>query len=364
MPNYCLILCVIVCLAACKEKQEPDDQTGTPVFELTGTVNNSAFRFSGGINHYYMAADHAADNYGVHIFSGEFRKDNCNSCGPSLKLSLRNYTTGFPFIIDSADRPGMYTYYYSIEPVDTDYTVFYRSASTGPGTPDLLWDFADGTTSTLPEMTVRYNQPGIYNVQLTAGYAGGCVSTLPQPVFLTPTRVGKSTDFFVNNITQRRLMFNSIPVDESATVSWDFGDGQSGSGTITDHEYAAAGRYRVCMEMIKGPDTAQFCKNVNTGDFTECRANYTFQSALLIDSLNLSKITIDWKDEAGITYSSSLVRQPQTSFFRIVRAGEYAMNEKGQKTRQLTVEFSCIVSDGTTSLTLNNMKATIAVAYP
>lgn len=108
----------------------------------------------------------------------------------------------------------------------------------------------------------------------------------------------------------------------------------------------------------------QYCKNVNTLDVTACKANYRFNSSLTIDSLNLSKVIVEWKNEAGIIYSSANTRQGPQSSFRIIDAKNYTVNEKGQRTRQLTVQFNCTVSNGTATIELSNMHATIAVAYP
>jgi gliding motility-associated-like protein len=52
------------------------------------------------------------------------------------------------------------------------------------------WNFADGTTSTLPSPSKRYTQPGEYNVVLTVTNTDGCISdpsaTPPVTVYLQP----------------------------------------------------------------------------------------------------------------------------------------------------------------------------------
>jgi PKD repeat protein len=365
MPKYCLIICLWLLWGGCKEKEEPEEQTGTPVFGVTGDFDGSSIKLTGGVNKYYMATDFLTDPYSIYVFGGELKKDNCTACGPSLKISVRNYTLNFPFTIDSSDIAGNYSYYNTLSALDTFYTVEYTAIPFGLGNASVTWDFGNAIFYAGEKTTIRYEDHGIYNISGTASFASNnCSSTLSQPVFLTPTRVGKHIDFNINYIDTLNLMFNSIPIDENAAVSWNFGDGNTSTGTIVTHQYTTTGLYKVCMMYIKGSDTMQYCKQVNTLDYTGCKSNYTFKSALFVDSLNLSKVIIDWKDEAGIKYSSANIKQPSTSSFKILSATNYGLNEKGQRTRQLEVQFSCIVSNGTTTHELKNMQGTIAVAYP
>lgn len=365
MPKYCLIICLWLIWGGCKEQEEPEEQTGSPVFEVTGDMDGNAIKFTGGINNYYMSTDFTTDPYSIYVFGGEFKKDNCEACGPSLKISVRNYTLNYPFTIDSSDIAGDYAYYNTLSAIDTFYKVEYNAFPSGIGNASMGWDFGNTIFYTGEKTTIRYEDHGIYYISGTASFASnGCSSTLTQPVYLTPTRVGKHTDFNVNYIDSHNLMFNSIPIDNNASVSWNFGDGNTSAGTIVNHQYAASGLYKVCMTYIKGADTMEYCKQVNTLDYIGCKSNFKFKSALLVDSLNLSRVIIDWKDEAGVKYSSADIKQPASSSFKILKATNYSLNEKGQKTRQLSVQFSCIVSNGTSTHELKNMQGTIAVAYP
>jgi hypothetical protein len=361
---YVLIICFPIIWSSCKDREVPEEETGTPVFTLKGNAGSSSINIAAGVNNYYMSTDYSIDQYQVYTFKGELRKDNCNDCGPSLKVTLRNYTNQFPFDIEQADLPGEYKYYYGIAPVDSTYRIEFLSTSTGAGTATHAWDFGNGVTSAETHPVATYTAGGIYTITETTSYDSGCTSSLSQPVFLTPTRIGKNIDFNVNPMDTFLLMFNSIPVDHGATITWDFGDTQTGSGAIIPHQYAASGIYKVCVLYIKGADTAQYCRNVNTEDVTSCKSNYRFNTSLSIDSLQLSKVTVEWKAENGVVYSSANIKQPAGSSFKIISAKPYTVNEQGQKTRQLTVEFNCTVSNGTGSIELSNMQAVIAVAFP
>jgi len=364
MPKYCLIICCIIIWSSCKDREEPDEKTGTPVFTLKGNPGSGSIDLAAGVSNYYMSTDYSKDQYQVYTFKGELRKDNCSDCGPSLKIMLRNYTHQYPFDIAQADASKEYTYYYGVSPVDSTYTVSLLNTSTGSGTPTHSWTFGNGNGSAQQHPVVTFNTGGIYTFTSNEFYSNGCSSVLAQPIFLTPTRVGKYIDFNVNPKDTYLVIFNAIPLDNSASISWDFGDFQTGTGALTTHKYAASGIYKVCMQYIKGADTAQLCQNVNTKYITACKANFKPYTSLTIDSLQLSKVTVEWRDESGVLYSSDKIRQPATSKFKIIDAKNYTDNEKGQKTRQLTVEFNCTVSNGSSTIELNNMQGVIAIAYP
>jgi hypothetical protein len=211
---------------------------------------------------------------------------------------------------------------------------------------------------------VTFPVSGVYSVACTALFPGGCFSDLTQPIYLTPERVGKSADFTINYTDSFTVLLNGIPVNPSATVKWDLGDGNTTTGTIIKHSYVSGGIYKVCMEYINGKDTQQFCKNVNTLNVNKCKVNYSYITERIVDSLHLSHVVVEWRDAEGNLYSSGKMDQPQTSEFKVLDVEEYALNESGQKTRKLTVQFSCWVSNGFRNIELKNVSGTFAIAHP
>lgn len=365
MQKYALIAILsLVSFGGCKEKETPPDITALPVFTISGLVNNVPLNLNAGVNGYYMSTsfDMAANN--IYIFKGELKRNDCNGCGPSLSVYFRNYTSNPLFTMDSAIVKGDYPYYDQRNPIETYYKLHCYSSASGIGNAAISWNFGNNRFSTESNPIVAFPVAGIYPITCTAVFPGGCFSELNQPVFLTPTRVGKTTDFTVNYPDTFTLLFNSIPVDPNAKVSWDFGDGQTAQGPIVQHTYTSGAMYKVCMEVIKGPDTMQLCKNVNTLDITKCKNNFSFNSELITDSLHLSHVVVEWKDANGIVYSSGNTAQNTASSFKVIAVGEYDKNELGQKTRKITALFNCSVSNGTSTIELKNVTGTFAVAYP
>jgi PKD repeat protein len=65
--------------------------------------------------------------------------------------------------------------------------------------------------------------------------------------------IGVNTDTAVASAFQATVQANGADVDFDASGSigdlytWDFGDGNSGTGMMTSHTYAAGGTYTVCL---------------------------------------------------------------------------------------------------------------------
>lgn len=365
MHKYALIAILsLVCIGGCVEKETPPKIEDLPVFNISGTANNVPVSLSAGVNGYYMSTDFVKDANNTYIFKGELKRTDCNGCGPSLSISFRNYTINSSFQIDSSIIQANYPYYDQRNPIETYYKLYCYSSASGIGVPSISWNFGNNRFSTESNPIVTFPVAGIYPINCTAVFPGTCFSELIQPVFLTPSRVGKTTEFTINYPDTHVLLFNSIPVDHGAKVSWDFGDGQTAQGPIVKHTYATGAMYKVCMEYIKGTDTMQLCKNVNTLDITKCKTNFSFNSTFITDSLHLSHVLVEWKDANGIVYSSGNMTQNLASYFKVLAVREYDLNNTGQKTRMITVLFTCSVSNGANTIELKNITGTFAVAYP
>ena len=111
-----------------------------------------------------------------------------------------------------------------------------------------LWDFGDGSTSTLPNPTHTYQNPGVYPVRLIAYSTGGSdADTAQAAVTVHPT---PSADFVavpttVVNATDS-VTFTSTSTGASSW-SWDFGDGSMGSGPSVTHFYQEEDFYTVSL---------------------------------------------------------------------------------------------------------------------
>lgn len=149
-----------------------------------------------------------------------------------------------------------------------------------PGGIDLSfdWDFMDGNTSQDQNPSNQFDDPGTFNVAVTyTETATGCTGTAtktvnvqayPEAAFVTD---GDSLGIFCNPTNATFTDMTATP--PSHTTQWDFGNGNSSSGTTTGTLYNLSGEYTVTM-IVTTPygcaDTTQRTYNVidPEGSFT------------------------------------------------------------------------------------------------
>lgn len=127
----------------------------------------------------------------------------------------------------------------------------------------LIWDFGDGNTSTLPQPSHLYTEPGIYNVKLIAFGSGGCTDSISKTINIK----GPSGNFSypTETICYPDAIEFTATVKNTELITWDFSDGETEStmNTTTSHLYDV-GAYvpriilddgKGCRIAVKGKDT-------------------------------------------------------------------------------------------------------------
>jgi len=117
-------------------------------------------------------------------------------------------------------------------------------------TPGLqyAWDFGDGNTDIVPDVTHSYAKPGDYTVKMVVTAPGGCTDFRTIDVKVSP---GPATAFTVDAAAQC-FKDNWFVFTNQSTVStgvltytWDFGDGNFSNSNDIAHHFAVAGTYDV-----------------------------------------------------------------------------------------------------------------------
>ena len=115
-------------------------------------------------------------------------------------------------------------------------TVNFTNTSTDAIT--YLWNFGDGTTSTLPDPTHTYTALGSYTVRLTTTNAVGCTNQLVRTQYIKVLPPQAS----INNLPQEGCAPFSWTFTSAATTSeaiasyeWDFGDGTTSTQESPTH---------------------------------------------------------------------------------------------------------------------------------
>ena len=113
------------------------------------------------------------------------------------------------------------------------------------------WSFGDGSTGSGLLTTHSFSQSGQYEVTFTASNTAGEVSeTLTVQVTDPPVPAGIATinaDPSPATAGQEVTFTSNVRGDAPITYSWDFGDGNTGSGESATHTYDEPGTYTVTL---------------------------------------------------------------------------------------------------------------------
>ncbi|MEQ8677991.1 MAG: PKD domain-containing protein, partial [Aggregatilineales bacterium] len=142
-------------------------------------------------------------------------------------------------------------------------TVEFQNQSAGDNL-SFEWNFGDGSplsTTDQAILTHEYTQQGTYTVQLTASNPDEGLSDSFQ-LDITVSEEVSQVDPIQANFTAAES--SPLVVDFSATASggdsnytyeWDFGDGNIGTGQLTQHTYATEGDYTVTLTISDSAST-------------------------------------------------------------------------------------------------------------
>ncbi|RMG76791.1 MAG: PKD domain-containing protein, partial [Bacteroidetes bacterium] len=153
----------------------------------------------------------------------------------------------------------------SIAPVVADFTMnddsicagtsaIFNASSTQIGN-QYSWDFGTGVGFTTPSSSAgtsfNYATPGIYTVTLAATYNGGCGDTISKVILVDEV----TSDFSVLNSYYSCDVPYTVNFGASSTsaftiitdYTWNFGDGNVGTGNPASNTYNASGVYNVTL---------------------------------------------------------------------------------------------------------------------
>lgn len=123
------------------------------------------------------------------------------------------------------------------------YTVQFDNPSLNVAS--YLWDFGDGTTSTLQNPLHAYLQPGTYTISLQIVSVSGCLTSLTTTVTFGYQNVVTVSD--TTTCLGDVIQFGLNPLASFTAASWDFGDGTTSNLLQPSHIYAVTGSYTVSV---------------------------------------------------------------------------------------------------------------------
>jgi FOG: PKD repeat len=147
-----------------------------------------------------------------------------------------------------------------------------------------LWDFGDGTSSTLDTPTHFYNTPGTYNIVLTVTGYNGCIDTKAKQIIV---RGPKGSFTYKNIIGCNPLTTNFIGTTQNdISFIWDFNDGTTIStpDSIVSHTYINQGFYLPKMILVDKGGCQVPIVGTDTIKVYGVKANFSSTTTTLCDS--------------------------------------------------------------------------------
>jgi len=169
---------------------------------------------------------------------------------------------------------------YSVPVVQNQQATFNGSSSTGNPT-SYVWDFGDGTgTVSGAQATHTFAQAGTFTVKLTVTAPGSCPpapfcdNSTQQGVVVLSGAVLLSASFnseichaelnFVlcNADAGQEVTFTDASTGTIVSRTWDFGDGDTATGTVVKHTYKKAGTWPLTLTVSDGTTTNSFSRQI------------------------------------------------------------------------------------------------------
>lgn len=165
-----------------------------------------------------------------------------NQCGTSVTDSIRILITPQPSLVMTTDKNELCT------PGSIQFTDASVTGNVNDPIISWLWDFGDGTTSTLKNPVHAFTQPGQYPVTLKIRTGGGCTSNNGGAPILIDAHPTPEAEFVVNK-TVLDLPYDELKCtnrSKGATgYNWDFGDGATSVEENPAHVYTLIDEYAV-----------------------------------------------------------------------------------------------------------------------
>lgn len=239
-------------------------------------------------------------------------------------------------------------------------------AANGVTIDNFKWEFGNGATDNTqnPSYTYPTNNLGDRDIRLEIFATPSNCSVAEIVETVTVTRE-LNADFSATpsascNIPLNVIFTPSGAVDEDATYTWDFGDGNTASGSnLQVHQYATGGAYTASLTVTKGE-----CENsTNTIIYAGApEASFLFNDTLCIDVItilgnNTPGTNFLWTFEPSVevTPGSSVTQKSPSVIFR--QAGYTTINMIAQVGQEpdclIDTTFQVFIQDPTVEVTID-----------
>lgn len=199
--------------------------------QSNGTANSYVWNFGDGVNSSAATPTHTYSNAGTYTIS--LIATNASGCSDSVSQTVTfdpkptaNFTvTGGTQCVNSNS---------------------YSFNNTSVNGATYLWNFGDGTTSTLQSPTHSYASAGNYSVNLVVTGSAGCSATTSNTLIVAPVPVASFTLGGLNACVSNTVTLNNTTTG-ATSYTWDFGNGILSNQTNPTVTYSTAGVYTITL---------------------------------------------------------------------------------------------------------------------
>ncbi|MFK7808980.1 MAG: PKD domain-containing protein, partial [Saprospiraceae bacterium] len=245
----------------------------------------------------------STDENPIHVYGndGEYvvTLEATNTCGANIFTEVITIVSSPTALFDSDLTTGC-------SPLSVQF-----ANQSSPNATSWSWSFPGGnpSSSTAVDPVVVYQNPGIYDVELTVGNAAGFdtytqlayIEVLPDPI--------AGFTFVVTNDVEVQFTNTSTNADSYA---WDFGDGNGSTMENPMHTYAGAGTYEVTLIASNVCDAPSFTTTIEiilsvppVADFTADEVFGCVPHIVEFESTSTNATSWDWTFPGGAPATST-----------------------------------------------------------
>lgn len=353
----------LLLLFSCRKKDFPATVPDLhSEFYFNATVEGVSVNLKAGFDGYYMYSSHTKDSSNsLYRYIADLKSANCSNCRNSLQILIHD-----PSYAIQSEKPWIDSLLPKSYPIQGApfYEVRFKSLFNKQAAA-YTWDFGDNTVSTDANPVHVYKTQGNYKVRLKIDSDNGCQQYISNTEKITYP-LQRPTIYTIQSSANVINFSTSLTESDNYTYHWDFGDGGTSTSPYPSHGYNISGTYPVILRTISpAHDTLYTRYNVATQTTPmPCISNYEIVSLTRVENPDLfSKIIINWTDDQGLVYTSNNFSQPDDSYFKILSVEDYDVNEKGERTKKIRLNFSCSVYNGGSVKTIKNGEAVLSVSY-
>jgi PKD repeat protein len=156
---------------------------------------------------------------------------------------------------------------------------------------NYVWDFGDGTGSSGSQAAHVYPAAGVYTAVVAASNSINTVTATTQ-VLVVEAIAGLAV---VSNSPvasgETMILTATVTAGSDVVYTWDFGDGNMGSGAVVNHVYVEAGGYRVVVTAMNAVSSM----SVQTSVSVRASGYYIFMPVVVKGVVNSPQLPVLWK---------------------------------------------------------------------